>query len=267
MVKKLIIAFVIVLFVGYVGVCFWFYTGQDKALFKKVKHEAGYQYRFDQPFEERSITMHDGKHLNGILFKADSSKGLILWLPGGRGMLDSLAPDAVSYTRLHYDVFMINYRGFGKSEGSITSEAGFNSDMQSVYDYFKKEYNEDKLVVFGYSLGTGPATTLAANNHPRLLLLLAPYYSMQEMTQKAIPYLPMSILLKYRFKTNENIPRVTSPIVMFHGTADKQIDIDASYRLKQYLKPTDELVVLEGQQHNGYLSNQAYLQAVARVLQ
>jgi alpha/beta superfamily hydrolase len=161
---------------------------------------------------------------------------------------------------------MINYRGFGKSEGSLFSESQFNSDMQTVFDYFKKQYNENQIVVFGYSLGTGPAAALAANNHPKMLILQAPYYSMQEMTQKALPYLPISLLLKYSFNTYEYLPKVNSPIVLFHGTADKQIDINASYRLKQYLKPLDELVVLNGQPHHHFIKNQTYLQAVARIL-
>ncbi|CAN5560764.1 alpha/beta fold hydrolase [soil metagenome] len=264
--KKIIIGLVVLLLVGYAGICYWFYSSQDKALFNKVPHAATYQYQFAISFEERDIAMQDGKKLNGVLFKADSSKGLILWLPGGRGMLDSLADDAACFTKLHYDVFMINFRGFGKSEGSIKSEQQFNSDMQSVYDYFKKQYNESHLVIFGYSIGTGPAAALAANNHPKMLILQAPYYSMQEMTQKAIPYLPMSLLLKYHFNTYENLPKVTSPVVLIHGRDDKQINISVSYRLQKLLKPTDELIALEGQPHNNFIKNEQYLKAIERVL-
>ncbi len=264
--KKILIALVVLLLAGYIALCVWFYTGQEKALFTRVPHPADYAYRFDVPFEEKNITMPDGKRLNGVIFKADSAKGVVLWLPGGRGMLDSLSEEASYYTRLQYDVCIINYRGFGKSEGSITSEAQFNSDMQTVYDSCKAAYGEDRMIVYGYSLGTGPAANLAANNHPRMLLLLAPYYSLLDMTQKSIPYLPMSLLMKYHFPTAEALAKTSCPVVIFHGDADQTIKPEASQRLKAALKPTDQLIILPGQQHNHFTDNPQFLAALEGIL-
>lgn len=264
--KKTIFWLLAIMAIFYLGICIWFYTAQDKALFKTVKKPSDHTYKFDQNFEETDITMKDGAKLNGLLFKADSAKGLILWLPGGRGMLDSVGLDAEYYTNLGYDIFMINYRGFGKSGGQISSEKQFNEDMQTVYNHVKQRYREDQIVIFGYSLGSGPAAELAANNRPKTLILQAPYYSFTEMTQKAIPYLPISLLSKYKFKTFQSIQRVKSRIVIIHGDADKNIDIDVSNRLKDFLKPTDELIILKGQAHNHFVKNPEYLQALERVL-
>ena len=263
---KILLSILLIIFLGYILVCVWFYRGQEKALFTKVPHPANYVYKFNVPFEERNITMADGKKLNGVLFKSDSSKGLILWLPGGRGMLDSLSEEAAFYTRLNYDVFIINYRGFGKSEGAITSEEQFGNDMQTVYDSFKKQYSENNIVVYGYSLGSGPAARLAAENHPKMLLLLAPYYSLEDMTQKAIPYLPMSLLMKYHFNTFEQLKKTKSPIIIFHGDGDTKIKVEASQRLKEYLKPADQLIILPGQPHNNFTGNEQYLAELKKVL-
>lgn len=265
--SKKILLFILLFFVlGYLALCIWFYTGQEKALFSTVPHPADYVYKINVPFEERTIAMADGKKLNGVLFKSDSSKGVILWLPGGRGMLDSLSEEASYYTNLNYDVFIINYRGFGKSEGTITSEEQFGNDMQTVYNSFKKQYSENNIIVYGYSLGSGPAAKLAAENHPKMLLLLAPYYSFQDMAQKAFPYLPLSLLLKYRFKTFEQIQKIKSPIVIFHGDSDTKIKVEASERLSKYLKPTDQLILLPGQPHNNFTKNEQYLAALKKKL-
>jgi pimeloyl-ACP methyl ester carboxylesterase len=252
----------------YSGICMLFYFTQEKLLFNtsvKLKHE--HVFSFTNPFEERYITMADKKNLHGVLFKAKESKGLILWLPGGRGMLDSIGVDAHFYTDLNYDLFVLNFRGFGKSEGKISSEKQFNQDMQTVYDYFKKEYLENNIVIFGYSLGTGPAAALAAGNNPKMLILKAPYFSMEELTQKAFPYLPIAILQKYEFPTSEYLEKVKCPVVIFHGDADQKIPIEASYQLKKQLKPSDKLIILKGQGHNNFENNSEYLKELSGMLQ
>src|SRR3954463_5751155 len=109
-VKKLLVGLLGMLVLSYFGVGAWYYFNQEKMIFKTIKHPATYSYSFQDPFEERNITMSDNVKLNGVLFKADSSKGLILWLPGGRGLLDSLGKNAHFYTDLHYDIFMLNFR-------------------------------------------------------------------------------------------------------------------------------------------------------------
>jgi pimeloyl-ACP methyl ester carboxylesterase len=263
--KKILVWLFLIVVVLYLVLCAWFYLQQEKGLFTTVKHPTEYKYHFEQAFEERNIPMKDGKMLNGVLFKADTSKGLILWLPGGRGLLDTIGNDAKYYTTMHYDIFMLNYRSFGKSEGKITSEEQFNQDMQSVYDYFNKEYN-NCIVVLGYSLGTGPATILAASRSPKALILQAPYYNFTSFVQQSLPYLPASLLLKYKFQTDRFLPKVKSPVYVIHGEADDKIQVDASLQLKKLFKPGDELVILKGQGHNNFVDNSEYLKELSKIL-
>ena len=115
-----------------------------------------------------------------ILFPSDSSKGVILYLHGNTGALDKWGNISKTYTILHYDLFMMDYRGYGKSEGSIKNEDELYSDVQEVYNYLKSFYNENKIIVLGYSIGTGPAAFLASKNHPKELILQAPYYSLPD---------------------------------------------------------------------------------------
>lgn len=264
--KKIIYVVLAFGLLGYAALCIWFYTAQEKALFRTVKHPSSYRYHFAGRFEERNIKMEDGKSLNGVLFKTDSSKGLILWLPGGRGMIDSIGRNANYYTSMGYDLFVLNYRGFGKSEGEISSERQFNADLQSVYDSFKKEYGENHIVIFGYSLGTGPAAILAAANNPQMLIIKAPYYELKELVKKSIPLVPVSMLLKYEFKTFEALQKVKSQAIIIHGDEDTNINVEASQRLKKYLKKSDEFIILKGQAHNNFIKNPEYLSELNRVL-
>jgi uncharacterized protein len=264
-IKKILVVLLSFAAILYLGLCAWFYTSQEKAIFRTVKHPADYKYQFSNPFVEKYIRMNDGKILNGVLFKAEKPKGLILWLPGGRGVLDSIGQNSAIYTNLGYDIFMLNFRGFGKSEGKIESEEQFNRDMQTVYEYFEKEYHA-AIHVFGYSLGTGPAAFLAANNSPASLVLISPYYNFTEFAQKSMPYLPVDILSKYNFPTDQYLKTTNSPIYLIHGTADEKISVDVSKRLKMLLKPTDKLILLEGQKHNNFEQNPDYLNELKKIL-
>src|SRR5690606_15976768 len=122
-------------------------------------------------FEEMYIKMEDGIPLHGLLFKTKASRGLIFYLHGNAGSLSSWGEVAKSYTDLHYDVFILDYRGYGKSGGFVNSEQQIFQDVQTAYNEIMKQYPEEKIVVLGYSIGTGPASKLAANNHPKLLIL------------------------------------------------------------------------------------------------
>ncbi len=257
-----------IIFFLYVCLCGFYYFAQEKLLFNtsvKLKHE--HVFKFSEPFEERYIPMPDKKRLNGVLFKAKESKGLILWFPGGRGMIDSIGIDSKIYTDLKHDLFILNYRGYGKSEGEISSEEQFNQDMQSVYDYFKKEYQERNIILFGYSAGTGPAASVAASNNPKMLILQAPYYSMKNEAQRAFYYLPISLLSRYESPVYSYLEKTKCPIVILHGDNDKKIPAKiSSHKLKEFLKPNDQLIILKGQGHNDFLKNTAYLKELSRII-
>jgi uncharacterized protein len=72
--------------------------------------------------------------LNGLLFKADSSKGVIFYLHGNAGNIGSWGNVATTYTKLNYDVFIIDYRGYGKSEGKINGQEQLFNDNEAAYN-------------------------------------------------------------------------------------------------------------------------------------
>ena len=249
----------------YIIVCVFLFFFQEKLIFFPEKLACNYQFGFNQKFEEIKIRTKDEKLLHGLLFKTDSSKGLIFYLHGNAGSVKSWGEVAETYTALNYDVFMVDYRGFGKSEGSITSKDQFYQDIQLAYDEMKTRYSEDKIVVVGYSIGTGAAAKIASTNNPRLLILKAPYYSMTDIMKKVYPIIP-TFILKYKFATNEYIRDCKMPVVIFHGDQDEVIYHHSSVRLKELIKKTDTVIILTGQAHNGITDNLQYQTAIQRIL-
>ena len=250
----------------YALLCGVLYFKQEKLLFAPTQLPAGHRFQFPGWFEERWTTAADGTQLHGLLFKVPQPKGLVFYLHGNGGALDSWGSAAATYTALGYDVFALDYRGYGKSGGTITSQAQLLADVDTAYQRLRSGYAEGRTVIIGYSLGTGPATWLAARHHPKLLVLQAPYYSMRDMAARHYPYIPRFVL-RYPMLTNELIARVSAPIVLFHGNRDEVIDHRSALRLKALLKPTEELIVLPGARHNGITGNPDYRRAIARLLE
>lgn len=263
--KRILLRTLKLLVALYIIICIFLYFFQEKIIFYPEKLDKNYQFRFSGKFEEISITTTDNHLLNTVLFSADSSRGLIFYLHGNAGSVATWGEMAGTYTSLGYDVFMLDYRGYGKSEGSISGQEQFFSDIQEAYNEMRKRYKEDSIVILGYSIGTGPAAKLASDNHPRLLILQAPYYSLGDVMRNYYPIIP-TFLLKYKFRTNDFLRRCKVPTIIFHSTDDEVIYYGSSLKLKKNLKRGDTLITLEGAGHNGITANKGYLSNLERIL-
>lgn len=264
--KKILIWFLIIAPSFYLIASCLFYFFQEKFIFIPDKLDKNYRYNFSQTVEEIHIQTKDGAKLNSLLFKADNPKGLIFYLHGNAGALNSWGSVAPLYTNdLGYDLFILDYRGFGKSEGQIESEAQLFEDVQTAYNSMKEKYSEDRIIVLGYSIGTCPATWLASVNNPRMLILQAPYYSLTGIIQDISPVIP-DILIRYKLETYKYIENCRMPIVIFHGDLDKVISYDNSLQLEKLLKPTDRLITLEGEGHNEITDNKYYKDELSKIL-
>jgi len=263
--RKSIINIFIILIGFYVLLCLSLYVFQEKIIFFPEKLPADYMFQFEEDFEEFKIRTDDNKLINALLFKADSTKGLIFYLHGNAGSLKSWGYSAPTYTAFGYDVIMLDYRGYGKSEGSIRSQVQLFADNQLVYDHIKKRYGEENITIFGYSIGSGLAARLASENHPSQLILQAPYYNMEDMLYTHYPIFP-SFLLRYTIETNTYLKDTNMPITIFHGKKDNIIPIKSSIKLKNDFTNKIQLYSFEGLGHNGFLNSEQYNKALKSVL-
>jgi len=238
---------------------------QESMLFYPKKLPVDYKFAFKGRYDECSIDVDTKTSLNGLLFHADSSKGLVFFLHGNGGAIDSWGNIAGVYLQNHYDLFILDYRGYGKSQGRISSEKQLNRDIQIAYDSLKATYNESSIVIIGYSIGTGLAAHLASTNNPKMLILDAPYYNLPDLAHQYIKILP-SFLIRYKFRTNECIPKIKCPVIIFHGNMDEVIYLGSSFKLKELFKPGDRLIVLDGQKHNGINDNRVYRAELRKLL-
>lgn len=249
----------------YVIICSILYFSQERLIFLPHKLEKDHKFNFQQDFEELNIRMTDGKFLNGLLFKANNTKGLIFYLHGNAGSLNSWGNVAKTYTNMGYDTFILDYRGYGKSEGEIKNQQQLFKDNQVVYNELKKNYSEENIIILGYSIGTGLAAKLASENKPKHLILQAPYYSLTDIMHQRFSFIP-TFVLKYKFETNVYIKNCNMPITIFHGNQDNVIYYDASLKLKAEFKNKIHLITLDKHGHNGITNNIQYIKKIKNLL-
>ena len=241
-------AIVYLLYISYI------FFNQGEMVFVANRLPKNYSFQFNQEFKEINVPSFDTKIQNGILFKTKNPKGLIFYLHGNKGSIDSWGNNAKIYTDLGYDIFFLDYRGFGKSEGQIENQEQVFKDISIVYDKVIDNYKDKNNSIIGYSIGTGLATYLASIKNPNKLILQAPYYNFLEYSTLRAPYFP-DFLKKFQFETNKYITKVKSQIYIFHGNQDQLISIKNSERLQKLFKPNDKLFILENQNHIGINEN------------
>ncbi len=264
--RRLFVRFGLFLFACYIAGCLLVWFNQEKLLFHPEKLTSNHAFSFETPFREFNLKTPDGESLNCLLFSGDSThERLIFYLHGNAGSLEDMDGPAEFYTKLGYDFCCFDYRGFGKSSGSNRNQDQLVGDARLVYHHFKKKYRESAIVIVGYSLGTGPATILAAENHPKQLVLQAPYYSVKELAAERYPYIP-SFLVAYPLETFRYIQRVKCPICIFHGKEDKAIPYTSSKRLAGLLKIGDWFVPLENCDHNGVGNSMTFQTSIRKWL-
>ena len=261
-VLKYLLAFFGIIYLLYAS---YVYFNQEEMIFVASKLPKEYQFEFNNDFEELTIPSFDDKKLNGLLFETPNPKGLIFYLHGNAGALDSWGNTANVYTNLGYDIFILDYRGYGKSEGEIENQEQFLKDVSFAYATLAKRYRQDKIIIIGYSIGTGAATYLASTERPKMLILQAPYYNFLEFSSSRAPFLP-NFLKKFTFPTNEYITKVKAPIYIFHGDEDHLISFDNSLRLQKRIKASDSLFRLAHQGHTGMNDNSDFQEKLSEIL-
>jgi pimeloyl-ACP methyl ester carboxylesterase len=250
---------IITVLVIYVAISIALYYLQDYMLFKSEKLDADFQFDYEnQDTKEYNLETRDGATINGLrFFPKGESKGVILYLKGNSKSIKGWGKFAVDFTRHGYNVFMVDYRGFGKSTGRRSQKA-IKRDLQLVYNKLKEQTTEDRIILYGRSLGSGFAAKLASMNHPKMLVLDAPYYSLTKVTARYAPFMPLSLLLKYPLPTYKWLKYVQCPIHIIHGTQDKLIPFKSSIKLSKVNPKLTKLHTVIGGGHKNLNNFESY---------
>jgi len=199
----------------------WLYLRQERLLFQPQILPADYRFNLGPDVHELSIAV-PGATLSALHLRLPEPKGVIFFLHGNGGSLEDWFVNPDFYRRANYDLFMLDYRGYGKSTGRIESEAQLRADVAIAWALIAPRYRTLQKVIYGRSLGTGLAAGLAAEVQPELTVLVSPYLSMQALLHEHYPAVPAA-LLRYPLRTDAYLPRIQGPVLLVHGEQDTLI--------------------------------------------
>ena len=224
-------------------------------------------FTFQENFEELNMEVENNIYLNALLFKIPNPKGIILYFHGNAGALHDWGKRAPLYLDNGYDILFVDYRGYGKSDGKYTEDRQLLNDAEKVYEFIKKLYPENKITVLGYSLGSGLATYVASKNHPKRLILNAPYYSWKNLIADEVAPLVPKFLVRYDIPSYQFMKTVSCPVYIFHGDRDFLVNPETnSKKLKAENPNKIELTLITDASHNGIHITKQYYDSLKEVL-
>jgi fermentation-respiration switch protein FrsA (DUF1100 family) len=242
---------VVIVIALYILICAMFYLSQEGLIFISKKYGNKLRYKLAVPYEEVFLDTPQGGIINGIILKRENTKGVILYLHGNTGGLNRWCYMAEELTHFGFDVFAIDYRGFGKSKGARAEDI-MHSDVEVCWDFIRKRYPDGQKIIWGRSLGSGFAVPLAAKFNPDKLVLETPFDSLLDVAQRQFPFLPNKLLLRYPFRSDLHARDLTCPIIMIHGTKDIIVPYRSALKFFNRVKHSGkaELVTVVGAKHN-----------------
>jgi uncharacterized protein len=233
---------------------------QERLIFQPATLSANHRFDVGADVHEAWVSV-PGARLHALHLKLPQPKGVVFFLHGNAGNLDSWFANADFYRRLNLDLFMLDYRGYGKSSGRIRSQAQLEADVRAAWASIAPLYAGQRRVIMGRSLGSALAAGLAADVQPELTVLVSPYESMAALAAEHYRWVPQA-LLRYPLHTDLALARLKSPVLLVHGARDDLIPPQHSERLLR-AAPHAERALIEGAGHNDLQQFPAYLEALA----
>jgi hypothetical protein len=240
----------IVVSAGYLGSLALLYVKQRSILFpiptvvRTTPQAAGFSQA-----EEHVLTTSDGERVIVWHVPARPGHAVILYFPGNG---DSLAGRVASFEDMISDgtgLVALSYRGYAGSSGQ-PSEQGLLRDAAAAYAFATARYSAERIVAWGFSLGTGVAVALAAEQPVGKLILEAPYTSTADIGAAAFRFAPVRLMMRDPFRSDQRISRVTAPLLVMHGANDQTVPIIYGERLFALAREPKQFVRFAGVGHD-----------------
>jgi fermentation-respiration switch protein FrsA (DUF1100 family) len=245
-----------VLLTAYIALVAVMYVDQRKYLYQPDPHFTA-PPAAGPPIQVIRLTAADGTKLIAWYLPPRGDHPVLLFFNGnGQGLVTQKGRwKRISDAGVGF--FAVGYRGYAGSEGH-PSEHGLIEDSNAAYDWVAARYPAGKIVIHGYSLGSGLAVRLAAQRPAQALILEAPYTSTTDVAAIRFPWLPVRLLMKDRFQSTDWIGKVHIPVLIVHGTHDGVIPIRFGRRLYAMANQPKQFVPMQGSDHNTLVRDGLY---------
>lgn len=217
----------------------------DKDLLS-TPHEIGLK------FEAISFHSLDGIQLYGWFIPSGEERAVILFCHGNSGNISHRLGIMKLYNRLHLSTFIFDYRGFGYSKGT-PSEEGTYKDAEAAWNFLVNERKvaANRIIIVGESLGGAVAARLASRKRPAALILESAFTSLPEVASQIYPFLPMGLLLRFKYAASDYLGNVKCPVLVVHSCDDRKVPYSQGCLLYDRAQGAKEFLEIRGDHETG----------------
>jgi len=226
---------------------------EDQMIYFPAKYPEGYwePEEYGVAVEDCYFDTEDGVRLHGWFCASEAARLTLLWCHGNAGNISHRLDIIKNLHALGINIFIFDYRGYGKSEGE-PDEEGIYRDGVAAYEYLvkKREIHPDSIVLFGESLGTAVAVDLAVKRNIRALVLQSAFTNAKDMAVRMFPIPVPPFIIHSKFDSIDKIRQVRVPVFFIHGDDDTIVPVELGRKLFDAANEPKEFYQIAGADHN-----------------
>lgn len=243
---KILKSLITILVAGYLAATGYLYFFQDGMIFPAPNDQIGIET--DENFAQIDIKTPDGETLFALHHPSVEGEATIIIFHGNGDAAIHQKPRGQKLIDAGFGVLLAEYRGYPGSTGTA-SETGLFTDARAIYDYLL-EQRQQKIGLYGHSLGTGVSTYLATERDVFALVLEGPFDTLAGVAVDRYPWIPVWQLIRHKFQSDVYIKDLKSKILIMHGDLDTTVPIKHGRRLLEAAPEGTRFVEIKGGQHS-----------------
>jgi len=239
---------------GYGVIAGLLYLYQDQLVYFPERALTATPAQAGLAYEPVRFTSADGVALSGWFIPAPKARATLLFCHGNAGNISHRLESIRQFHQLGLNVFIFDYRGYGESEG-VPTEAGTYRDAEAARRYLVETRGlaPEHIVYFGRSLGAAIAAWLATQHPPRALIVESAFTSVPDFGAEIYPWLPVRLLARLRYPTQEYLRSVQAPVLVVHSRDDEIVPFRHAEKLYESANSSKELLEIRGGHNDGFL--------------
>ena len=210
--------------------------------------------RIGLEYQDVNFVTGDNVSLHGWFIPHQAAKGTLLFFHGNAGNISHRLESIAIFHDLGLNVFIIDYRGYGQSEGEV-SEQGTYRDAEAAWIYLTQTrgFNAKQIVIFGRSLGASIAAWLASRHSPAALIIESGFSSVTSMGKRFYPFLPADLLTSFEYDTRSYVGNISCPVLVAHSRNDDIVPYEEGRKIFDAAPEAKQFLEMRGGHNDGFL--------------
>ena len=266
--QRLIKSILSIVLLTWIILSFIIFVNQKNLVYVPSKEYINTPEYYNLNYENHILLTEDGERINSWFIPHVNPRATLLFLHGNGGNISTRLDSINIFHKLGLSVFIIDYRGYGSSSG-LPSEEGTYIDAETAWLFLrnKKHISENNIIIYGRSLGGAIAIWLAYKYRSSALIIESSFTSIIDMGKYNYPYLPINLLAKIKYPSDERISNIDTPKLFIHSKDDDIVPYRFGKKLFELANQPKEFLEIHGLHNDGFLiSDDKYINGIDNFL-